>query len=87
MNSKSLAGWSLYDFANTIFSAVVLTAYFPLYLTELAGKNWFLGAATTGSMILAGLFTPFFGALSDQTGRTKQYLVLTTLVTIFLLPF
>ena len=83
--TRPLVSWAFYDFANTIFSAVVLTAYFPLYLTELAGKNIHLGAATTGSMILAGLAIPFLGALSDQTGKTKIYLIRTTLLTIVFL--
>ncbi len=80
--SKVLFSWAFYDFANTIFSAVVLTSYFPLYLTSLAGSNWLLGAATTGSMILAGLVVPFAGALSDRTGKTKKYLWRTTLACI-----
>lgn len=75
--------WAFYDFANTIFSAIVLTSYFPLYLTQISGKNIFLGLVTTGSMILAGAAVPFFGALSDQTGKTKSYLLRTTLVCIF----
>ncbi|MDD5671540.1 MAG: MFS transporter [Candidatus Omnitrophica bacterium] len=85
--SLSLWSWALYDFANTIFSAVVLTAYFPLYLTSLAGANWYLGVATTGSMVIAGLVVPFFGALSDQTGKTKSYLIKTTLACIFAMLF
>lgn len=82
-----LISWALYDFANTIFSAIVLTAYFPLYLTERAGANWVLGAATTGSMLLAGAFTPVMGALSDQTGKTKSYLIKTTLASIAFLYY
>lgn len=77
-----LFGWSFYDFANTIFSAIVLTAYFPLYFTELTGKNWTLGVATTASMILSGLVVPYLGVVSDRTGRTKYYLELTTLACI-----
>lgn len=84
---KPAVSWAFYDFANTVFSAVVLTVYFPLYLTEITRANWTLGLATTGSMILAGLMTPFAGALSDQTGRTKQYLFRTTLLCcLFLVP-
>lgn len=79
---RALLGWVFYDFANTIFSAVVLTYYFPLYLTSLTGRNVPLGLATTLSMILAGLFVPWLGALSDRTGKTKAYLVRTTLFCI-----
>jgi len=81
-NSKTLFSWAFYDFANTIFSAIVLTSYFPLYLTEITGKNIYLGAVTTGAMILAALVIPFLGALSDQTGKTKSYLIRTTILTV-----
>ncbi len=80
-----LSSWALYDFANTIFSAVVLTVYFPLYLTSLSGSRALLGAATTGSMILAGLVTPWVGALSDKTGHTKRYLTASTLFCVLAL--
>lgn len=85
ISRKSLS-WSLYDFANTIFSAVVLTSYFPLYLNErVYGKPWYLGLATTGSMLLAGAAVPLLGALSDSTGKTKTYLLrMTFLCLVFL---
>ncbi len=78
----TLYSWALYDFANTIFSAVVLTFYFPLYLTDLTHKNLNLGLATSGATVLAGLVVPWLGALSDRTGRTKTYLLITTLLCV-----
>ncbi len=87
-SSGTSLSWAFYDFANTIFSAVVLTAYFPLYMNELApDKPWYLGTATTFSMLLAGAAVPFLGALSDATGRTKNYLFKTTAACIFFLFF
>jgi UMF1 family MFS transporter len=80
--TRSLYSWALYDFANTIFSAVVLTFYFPLYLTGLAGRNLQLGLATTGAMIVAGFVVPWLGALSDRTGKTKAYLIRTTVLSV-----
>ena len=80
-----LLSWALYDFANTIFSAIVLTSYFPLTFTALSGSNWLLGLGTTGSMVLAGLVTPLWGALSDQTGKAKRYLIITTSICLFFL--
>ena len=77
-----LVGWALYDFSNTIFSAVVLTFYFPLYLTSLTHRNLNLGIATSLAMVLAGLVVPWLGALSDRTGKTKAYLIATTLFCI-----
>ncbi|MBI3313755.1 MAG: MFS transporter [Candidatus Omnitrophica bacterium] len=83
--NRTILSWAFYDFANTIFSAVVLTVYFPLYFTKLAGANWALGTATTLSMLLAGAVIPLLGALCDQTGKTKNYLIKATLAAILLL--
>ena len=85
--SRSLYGWALYDFANTVFSAVVLTFYFPLYLTGFTRTNVPLGVTTTAAMILAGLAVPWLGALSDRTGKTKFYLFLTTLLCVIFTAF
>ena len=79
---SSLWSWALYDFANTIFSAAVITFYFPLFLTAMTGQNKLLGFTTTLTMILAGLFTPGFGAWSDRSGRAKQSLRVTTLLCV-----
>lgn len=83
--SVPLISWAFYDFANTIFSAIVLTSFFPLYLTSLTGNQWSLGAANTLSMIAAGLALPPLGALADRTGKTKSYLFRLTAVCVLLL--
>lgn len=80
--TRTLYSWALYDLANTIFSAVVLTFYFPLYLTEMTHRNFHLGVSTTTAMVLAGLVVPWLGALSDWTGKTKAYLITATLLCI-----
>lgn len=70
--------WAFYDFANTIYSAVVVTVYLPLYLNSLSGRNTPLGLAATLSMILSGFLVPPLGTLTDRTGKTKLYLFLST---------
>ena len=82
MSRKKLFSWALYDFANTVFSVTVLTLHFPIYLSSLVSKNFQLGLMQTTAMLLSGLVVPVLGALSDQTGRTKRYLIQTTLVTL-----
>jgi len=67
-------GWATYDFANTIYSAVVVTAFFPVFMNRLIGRDIFTGIAQTASMILAGLIVPVAGAVADRTGRGKRYL-------------
>lgn len=66
--------WAMYDFANTIYSAIVVTAFFPLFMSKLVGRDLYTGVAQTASMVLAGLAVPVAGALSDRTGRPKRYL-------------
>lgn len=81
-SNLTLYSWACYDFANTIFSAVVLTFYFPLYLTALTQRNFYLGVTTTVAMALAGFVVPWLGALSDRTGKTKFYLIVMTVICI-----
>ncbi|MBS3762848.1 MAG: MFS transporter [Planctomycetes bacterium] len=67
-------GWALYDFANTIYSAVVVSFAIALHVKEFTGveKYTFLTAAT--SMGLGGLVMPFIGEYADRTGGSKHLL-------------
>jgi UMF1 family MFS transporter len=66
--------WAMYDFANTIYSAIVVTAFLPSFLAKLTGRDLYAGLAQTASMVLAGLLVPVAGAIADRTGRAKWYL-------------
>lgn len=74
--------WAFYDFANTIYSAIVVTIYLPLYVTNLTGKHAPLGMAATLSMVLSGFLIPYLGKLTDRTGNTKSYLLVSTLACV-----
>lgn len=74
-----ILSWAMYDFANTIYSAVVVTAFFPVFMGKLAGRDLYTGVAQTASMVAAGLFVPVAGAVADRTGRAKRYLFWFTL--------
>ncbi|MBM4032191.1 MAG: MFS transporter [Planctomycetes bacterium] len=69
-----ILSWAMYDFANTIYSAIVVTAFFPKFMGRLAGRDIYTGLAQTVSMVLAGLVVPALGALADRTGRARTYL-------------
>jgi UMF1 family MFS transporter len=66
--------WAMYDFANTIYSAIVVTAFFPLFMEKITGRQLHVGITQTVSMVLAGLLVPVAGAIADRTGRAKAYL-------------
>jgi len=79
-NPKPAISWAFYDLANTIYSAAVVTVFLPLYVTSLTRFNVILGITATLSMILAGLFSPTLGAVTDRTGKTKRYLIMSTMI-------
>tara|TARA_Y100000310_G_scaffold345863_1_gene471759 strand:- start:28881 stop:30059 length:1179 start_codon:yes stop_codon:yes gene_type:complete len=81
---KQIFGWSMYDFADTIFSALFITVYFPLFVVLKGGTAFHVGLVMSISMLLAGLLVPLLGAVADITQRKKLLLfIFTVLCCIF----
>ncbi len=79
----AIASWSLYDFANTIFSMNVISLYFALWvIVDHGGQDIFYSAALSGSMFAVAISVPLFGAISDQTGRRRGPLTLLTIISV-----
>ena len=77
--------WALYDWANSAFYTVIITAVFPIYFQKVAGAGLPEGEALRRySLILglstgvAGLAAPALGALADFSGRRKLLLGIST---------
>jgi UMF1 family MFS transporter len=78
---RDARAWALYDWANSAFYTVIITAVFPIYFLEVAGADLPPGAAlrrytlilglSTG---LAGLASPALGAIADFSARRKLFL-------------
>ncbi len=78
--SKDIIGWSLYDFANTIYSMNILSLYLKRWIVEDLGKDGlYYDIAFSASMLLTGLVMPALGAISDHSGKKKLFLFLFTL--------
>ncbi len=77
---KDVIGWSLYDFANTIYSMNIISLYFKRYLVEDLGKDdrWF-DIPYSLSMVLVAVLIPALSALSDQSAKKKFFVFLFTL--------
>ncbi|MBD3303889.1 MFS transporter [Candidatus Woesearchaeota archaeon] len=76
MRKKEVLAWSVYDLANTAFSALFVTFFFPLYIKQYLGGNEFqIGLVFGLSMLLVAVTVPFIGALSDRRGRRMSYLI------------
>ncbi len=77
--------WCMYDFANSGFTTVILTAIFNAYFVGVVAGDkssgdatwlWTLTMATANLLVL--LSAPLIGALADYTGAKKRFLLWTT---------
>jgi MFS transporter, UMF1 family len=85
VNRTAVAGWCLYDFANSIYAAVVpATIWSAYYANRVVGNEagqgdlWW-GRAVSLSMLLVAFTSPPMGALGDFAGARKKLLVAYTL--------
>jgi MFS transporter, UMF1 family len=76
--------WTLFDFANTAFSVVVVTVIFSRYFTNhvAGGQRWLWGLAVSLSMIFAAALSPPLGAVADFARSRKRFLLIFTLVSV-----
>jgi len=76
--------WTLFDFANTAFSVIVVTVIFSRYFTNhvAGGRRIFWGIAVSASMVVSALLSPPLGAAADSSGSRKRFLLLLTLLCV-----
>ena len=79
--------WATYDFANTIFSFVVVSGAIGLWLVEPSqfgerNGNVLLSVAVLVSVGLNAIVSPILGAISDRAGRRLPYLLFFTILCI-----
>ena len=73
--------WALYDWANSVYVLIVMTAFFPFFLghhvaVEGAGQSTtaLLGFANAGASLVVVMLAPLVGALADQYGARRKLL-------------
>ena len=77
---KDVVGWTLYDFANTIYSMNIVSLYLKRYIVEDLGKDdRYFDIPFSISMLIAALLLPALGAMSDYSTKKKIFLFLFTL--------
>jgi MFS transporter, UMF1 family len=79
------AAWSLYDFANTIFSFAVVSGAIGLYLNDVFGARdggVLLAVSVALSVGLNAVVSPVLGAISDRGGRRMPFLLVFTALCI-----
>ena len=85
---RTVVAWTLYDFANSAFAAIVVVAIFPPYYTDLVvgnahglGDQWF-GRLVSSAMIIVAIASPVLGGIADHAGTRKPFFVGFTLVAV-----
>jgi UMF1 family MFS transporter len=79
MKLKEVFNWGMYDLANTAFSALFVTFFFPKYITEFLGGNKFqIGLVFGISMFLVAILVPLIGAWSDRTKQRMPFIAMFT---------
>ena len=76
--------WTLFDFANTAFSVIIVTVIYSRYFTHhvAGGQHWLWGLAVSLSMICAAILSPPLGAAADHSNHKKLFLFLFTIVSV-----
>ena len=88
-NLKLRFSWSMYDWANSAWSAIIITFIFSRYFVDVLAPNQDIGTLywtwTVGlSSLAAALLSPIFGSFSDQSQKSKNWLIITTLIYSFI---
>jgi UMF1 family MFS transporter len=80
MNRRQVGAWALYDFANSVFPAVVVAVVFQAYYTGAVVGNdagqgdWWWGRAVSLSALIVALSAPLLGAIADRSGVRKKFM-------------
>ena len=79
--------WTLFDFANTSYSIVIVTFIFAVYFKQqvVSGESvgdfyWSIG--TSISMLITAIISPILGAIADHSAGKKRFLLVFTLMCI-----
>lgn len=69
MNRLRALAWAAFDFAETIFSVMIFTYAFPLWMDRMGGEHYHLTLARSLSVLLFLLIGPWWAHRVDQAGR------------------
>lgn len=88
LNKKHIISWTLFDFANSSYSAVIAAVVFPVYYVNVIvgnetgrGDLWW-GRAISVSMAVVALSSPFLGGIADFGGLRKRFLLFYTALSV-----
>ena len=86
MNKKQVGAWALFDFANSVYPAVITTTVFSIYYVGTVVGNdtgrgqWWWGVSLAVSALIVAVTSPLLGAIADRAGARKKFMLAYTAV-------
>jgi UMF1 family MFS transporter len=84
---RRIASWTLYDWANSAFTTIVVTFVYSTYFSSAFAPDantgtdlWAWGVSI--SAVLVAVLSPVVGAMADRGGRRRSFLLISTLVCV-----
>ena len=79
--------WTLFDFANTSFSIIVVTFLYAVYFKKTVAGNEAIGdlywsISTSIAMAITAFISPILGAIADYSAGKKRFLLFFTMLCI-----
>lgn len=87
IDTRAVAAWCLYNWANHPVPAVITTFVFATYFTQavapdpVTGTAWWGHAQAAAGLIIA-ILSPVLGSIADLTGRRKLWLAAATAIDV-----
>ncbi|MBZ0168780.1 Major facilitator superfamily MFS_1 [Candidatus Methylomirabilis lanthanidiphila] len=88
MNRRQVVAWTLYDFANSSFAAVIAATIYATYYAQVVvgndhgeGDLWW-GRLISTSMAIVALTSPILGGLADRAGIRKRLFFAATYLSV-----
>ena len=82
ITNRKVISWALYDWANSAFATTVMAGFFPVFFkkywnvqVEVTTSTFRLGLANSIASIIVVLLAPVLGAIADQGGARKKFLL------------
>lgn len=85
MQRPELRAWALYDWGNSAFATIMMTAVLPIYFADVAAADlpanmrtatW--GYTTSAALVFISILGPVLGNIADSSGRRLRMLALFT---------
>jgi MFS transporter, UMF1 family len=88
-NKKIIRAWTMYDWANSVYSLTITTAVFPIYFSEVTSSDGndivtFLGReykntalysySLSAAFLIIAILSPMLSAIADSSGSKKGFM-------------